>query len=172
MARPAVVIGALVVLAAIALYKKDELIMLAKSMSDSGLKFLAGIEGFSAHPYPDAQGQSVGFGHFILPEDSFIFPMDKKTAYDLLYADTAIATTAINSNVKVPLTPNQFDALVSLVYNIGVGAFKSSTLLKKLNAGDYAGAAAQFAVWNKSQKVVLPALVARRAKEKELFQTA
>lgn len=177
MARPAVVAGVLLVLLAAALYKKDELIMIARSMTNSGLKFLAGIEGFSANPYPDAQGRSVGFGHFILPSDSFTFPMDKKTAYDLLYKDVGIATSSIMANVKVPLSDNQFDSLISLVYNIGVGGFSTSTVLKRLNKGDYNGAAEAFALWNKSTdargvREVDPVLVARRAKEKELFLTA
>ena len=75
----------------------------------------------------------------------------------------------VNDLVKVPLTQNQFDALVSLTYNIGTGAFEKSTLLKKLNTGDYQGAADQFTVWNKGGGKVLQGLVNRRAKEKEVF---
>lgn len=79
----------------------------------------------------------------------------------------------VNRYVKVKLTQNQFDALVSLVYNIGPTNFNSSTLLLKLNAGDYVGAADQFLVWNKGRVngklVVIKGLVNRRRKERELF---
>ncbi|KQD16250.1 lysozyme [Acinetobacter baumannii] len=69
----------------------------------------------------------------------------------------------------MPLTQNQFDALVSLAYNIGSGAFKGSTLLKLLNKGDYKGAADQFLVWNKAGGKVMKGLVRRREAERALF---
>lgn len=79
----------------------------------------------------------------------------------------------VNTYVKVPLKQHQFDALVSLVYNIGPANFKTSTLLKKLNAGDYIGAADQFLVWNKGRVdgklVVIKGLANRRAKERKQF---
>ncbi|WEU69476.1 endolysin autolysin [Pseudomonas phage vB_PaeM_Ty] len=79
----------------------------------------------------------------------------------------------VNTYVKVPLKQYQFDALVSLVYNIGPTNFKTSTLLKKLNAGDYIGAADQFLVWNKGRVdgklVVIKGLANRRAKERKQF---
>jgi lysozyme len=83
--------------------------------------------------------------------------------------DLKIFERAVNGAVKVPLTQNQFDALVSLSYNIGVGAFKKSTLLKKLNSGDYKGAANQFDVWVNAGGKRLAGLVRRRAIEKKLF---
>lgn len=79
----------------------------------------------------------------------------------------------INRAVKVKLTQNQFDALVSLVYNIGPTNFNASTLLRKLNASDYVGAADQFLVWNKGRVdgklVVINGLTNRRHEERELF---
>lgn len=79
----------------------------------------------------------------------------------------------INTYVKVPLKQHQFDALVSLVYNIGPTNFKTSTLLKKLNAGDYTGAADQFLAYNKGRVdgklVVIKGLANRRAKERKQF---
>ena len=150
-------------------WKKEAVMIELKKLADSSLKLIAQFEGFSAHPYADAQGYSVGFGHFILPSDNFEYPMSKKTAYSLLSSDAALAAQVVRDNVIVPLTQNQFDAIVSLTYNIGSGAFSSSTLLKKLNAGDYSGAASQFKVWRKSQGQVLPALVARRADEERIF---
>ena len=78
--------------------------------------------------------------------------------------------STVNSAVTVPINQNQFDALVSLAYNIGTGAFKESTLLKKLNLGDYKAAAAQFAVWNRGGGKVMQGLVNRRAVERKLFE--
>ena len=72
--------------------------------------------------------------------------------------------------VKVPLNPNQFGALTSFTYNLGAGNLRSSTLLRKLNAGDYAGAAAEFARWNKAGGKVLKGLTRRRAAERALFE--
>ena len=66
-------------------------------------------------------------------------------------------------------TQHQFDAMVSLAYNIGMGNFSASTLLRKHKAGDFAGAAAQFAVWNKAAGKVLAGLTRRRAAEAALY---
>lgn len=88
-----------------------------------------------------------------------------------LLEDCADAEKAVNDLVKVPLTQNQFDALVSFVFNVGRGNLANSTLLRLLNAGDYAGAAEQFPRWNKSKGRILNGLVARRADEKALFLT-
>ena len=77
----------------------------------------------------------------------------------------------ICADVKVTLSDNQFSALVSLVYNIGLGAFSNSTLLRDLNSNDLSGAAAQFLVWNKVQGLVSEGLVRRRAAEQALFMT-
>jgi GH24 family phage-related lysozyme (muramidase) len=70
----------------------------------------------------------------------------------------------------VPLKPWQFDALVSFCYNCGEGNLAKSTLLKKVNAGDFEGAALEFHKWNKGGGKVLPGLVRRRASESLLFQ--
>ncbi len=72
--------------------------------------------------------------------------------------------------VKVPLTQGQFDALVSFAFNLGAAALAGSTLLRKLNAGDCAGAAAEFGKWVHADGTVLPGLVTRRARERALFE--
>lgn len=77
--------------------------------------------------------------------------------------------SSVNKLVEVPLSQNQFDALVSLTYNIGQTAFSNSTLLKKLNAKDYQGAADQFLRWNKGGGKVMKGLVRRREAERALF---
>ena len=86
-------------------------------------------------------------------------------------ADMAIFERAVNNDVTVPLNQDQFDALVSFTFNLGEGNLKSSTLLRKLNAGDYAGAAQEFQRWNKADGKVLPGLTRRRACEALLFQS-
>lgn len=84
--------------------------------------------------------------------------------------DMADFAQQVNRLVKVSLKQHQFDALVSFAYNAGIGNLRSSTLLRKLNADDFAGAALEFHRWNRSNGKVLPGLVRRRAAEALLFQ--
>lgn len=86
-----------------------------------------------------------------------------------LHEDLDEAEGAVERYVRVPLNDNEFAALVSWTFNLGAGALAGSTLLRKLNAGDRAGAAAEFARWNKAGGKVLPGLVRRRAAEAALF---
>lgn len=100
-----------------------------------------------------------------------------------LKEDTTEACNRVNRNVTVPLTQEQFDSLVSIVFNVGPGVpgvrdgiiwlamtGGPSSLLRKLNAGDYAGAAAEFPKWNKQAGRVLGGLVARRLEERLHFE--
>ncbi len=86
-------------------------------------------------------------------------------------ADMAIFEKAVTRNVTVQLNQDQFDALVSFTFNLGEGNLKQSTLLKMVNAKDFAGAAAEFPRWNKAGGQVLRGLVRRRASEALLFQS-
>ena len=95
--------------------------------------------------------------------------LDQANAW--LIADTASACEEVERDVTVPLSDDEFGALVCLTFNIGRGAFKGSTLLKKLNAGDHQGAAQQFLVWNKQAGKELAGLDRRRAAEEALFDT-
>ena len=90
-------------------------------------------------------------------------------ADDALAKDVGSAERCVDAGVSVPLAQNQFDALCSLVFNIGCGAFKGSTLLRKLNAGDVEGARAEFSRWNKQAGKVLSGLTRRRDHEAALF---
>ena len=83
--------------------------------------------------------------------------------------DMRIFEKGVRDLVKVPLSQNQFDALVSFSYNVGTGALGKSTLLKKLNAGDYKGAAEEFKKWNKAGGKVLKGLTRRRESEANVF---
>lgn len=145
-------------------------------LSDSALNVIKQFEGFSPKPYPDAQGFSIGYGHFIKPGESFT-TITRDQAASLLRHDASIAAEAVKRLVKVPLNQNQFDALTSFVYNVGAEAFKNSTMLKKLNAGNYSEAAEQFSIWNKATipgqgKTIIAALVDRRSNERDLFLSA
>ena len=137
-------------------------------LSSNALYIIKNFEGFSPTPYKDAGGWSIGYGHFILPGETFTV-IDEAQGNELLKSDVAKASAAVRENVTVPLSQNQFDALVSLVYNIGAGNFAGSTLLRKLNGGDYSGAADQFPGWDRSQGRVLTVLADRRALERDLF---
>ena len=114
---------------------------------------------------------TIGWGHTkdVKPGDE----VSREQAHILFVGDVAWAVNAVNREVKVGLTQNQFDALVSLTFNIGATHFRKSTLLRRLNAGNYDEAAEQFHVWNKQRQkgvlVVLKGLVRRRAEEAEVF---
>jgi lysozyme len=89
----------------------------------------------------------------------------------LLASDTGDAQASVQRVVTVPITQAQYDALVSFTFNVGGGALRTSTLLRKLNAGDCWGAGAEFPRWNKARGRVLPGLVKRRADERRMFET-
>ena len=103
--------------------------------------------GFASEVYQCSSGENtIGYGHVVLPNENFT-TITEEEAEELLRKDIAIAEDAINRYVKVPLTQNRFDALVSFVFNVGVKAFKSSTLLKKLNQGLYDEIDEELAKW-------------------------
>jgi len=90
---------------------------------------------------------------------------------DLLSQDVTPAENAVNNGVKVPLNQNQFDALVSFTFNVGVGAFTSSTLLKVLNQGQYDQVPTQLLRWTRAAGQVVQGLVNRRQNEIDLWNT-
>ncbi len=131
-------------------------------------------EGLELKPYLcPAKIPSIGYGSTSYPDGTRVTmqdkPITKARAIEILNYDLIRFEGYVNSYVKVPLTQNQFDALVDFTYNLGPGNLQSSTLLRKLNAGDYAGASAEFPSWVKGGGKVLPGLVTRRAKEQALF---
>jgi lysozyme len=140
------------------------------TLSPAGLDALKAREGFSATPYADHKGRSIGYGHLMSVFESYT-SITREKAEELLASDVAWAVDAVNESISAPLTQSQFDALVSLAYNIGAGAFKRSTLVKRINAYD-PGAVAEFARWNKASGQVHAGLVARRAAEAEQFGSA
>jgi lysozyme len=166
-----------------------------RDLSGQGLDLIKSFEGIpdgdpatvNVDPYLDPAGiWTIGWGHAISAGGGYLRgKADRKAAMDLypggislgqaetlLRGDLLDTCRDVEAAVEVPLTDNQFAALVSFTFNLGAGNLARSTLLRKLNAGDYAGAAAEFAKWNKAGGKVLAGLVARRAAEARLFELA
>jgi lysozyme len=140
------------------------------SYSDQGLALTEQFEGLRLTAYQDSVGVwTIGYGHTGLDVQPGL-TITQEQAGALLLQDVAGAVAAVNRLVTVPLTQNQFDALVDFTFNEGQGNLASSTLLRELNAGNTAGAAAQFLVWVYAGGVKLPGLVTRRQAEADLFQ--
>lgn len=137
--------------------------------SQSCLELIKEFEGVRFEAYDDGVGVwTIGVGHV---KGVKIGDMATEEQVDQwLIEDLADAEDSVNSALKgIPLTQNQFDALVSLTFNIGGGAFSNSTLVKRLKARDIQQAADQFLVWNRAGGRVLKGLQRRRAAERELF---
>ncbi len=134
----------------------------------NGLNLIKEFEGLRLQAYKcPADIWTIGYGHTagIGPDDV----ITEAQAISLLCQDVVASEQAVNQYVHVPLTQNQFDALVSFIFNLGVGNFLTSTLLKKLNAGDYDGAVQEFERWIHANGKALPGLVRRREAERVLF---
>ena len=144
-------------------------------ISNNGLNLIKQFEGLSLKPYLDAVDiPTIGFGNTFYEDGTKVTlkdkPITEQRATELLeFIANKTFSENINKVVKVPLSQNQFDALVSFAYNIGNKNFNWSTLLKKLNQSDYEGASLEFGRWNQAGGKILNGLVLRRQKEKELF---
>lgn len=138
------------------------------------MTFLKRWEGVRYDVYKDVAGfLTVGVGHLVKAKDSLSLGdvVKDDRVDDLLRSDIAIAENAVNDRVKVALTQNQFNALVSFVFNVGTGAFAQSGLLRALNAGNYAGVSNQFTKWVFAGGRKVRGLELRRNAEKALFLT-
>lgn len=150
------------------------------TLSDHGERVIKNFEGLKLSAYRDIAGVwTIGYGSTRYHDDKPVKPGDtlaNEAQADALFRNTLSQyQDAVNRKTKVPLTQNQFDALVSFTYNEGTGS--GQTLFEKLNTKDYAGAADQFLVWNKitdpdtGKKLVSSTLTARRHEERQLFLT-
>lgn len=139
-------------------------------VSNNGINLIKRFEGLELKAYKDSAGiLTIGYGHTHTVKASDVITCEQADAF--LREDLQVAELTINTNVKVKLTQGQFDALASFVFNLGSGNFVKSTLIRKLNAGDYAGAADEFGKWINAGGKKLPGLVKRRAAEREVFLT-
>jgi lysozyme len=147
---------------------------------------IKGFEGFRSAPYKDSAGiPTIGYGTILYP------PPPQGTGKSVTMADPAVTddqatgflsyqmslkSAQIAPLVQRPATLHQAAAMLSLVYNIGTGGFKSSTVLRKFNAGDIPGSADAFLMWDKAtvngQSVVIDGLLKRRQQERTIFLTA
>lgn len=141
--------------------------------SDDGVALITSFEGLELKSYQDSGGVwTIGSGTIRFPNGLAVKKGDaitKDQAISYMKYDLEKFERVVNSSVKVKLSQQQFDALVSITYNIGVSAFTNSTLLRMLNNGDYKAAADQFLRWNKDNGVTVKGLTNRRVQERLLF---
>ena len=151
----------------------DEIQVKGMKVDASGVQLISDFEDLRLTAYDDGVGVwTIGWGTTVYPNGKKVKKGDKITleqakqykAYDLSRFEKAV-----NDAVKVPLNQNQFNALVSLAYNIGEKAFTGSTLVKRLNDGNHKAAADQFLVWVNAKGKRMQGLVNRRNKEREVF---
>jgi len=135
-----------------------------------GLALTEQSEGCRLTAYQDQVGVwTIGYGHTGADVVSGL-TITQAQADALLVSDVAAAAAFVNQAVTVPLQQDEFDALVDFVFNLGRAAFAGSTLLKDLNAGDFAGAAGQFDLWDHAGGQVVAGLLRRRQQETALFE--
>lgn len=136
--------------------------------SSAGRAAITQREGNKLKAYRDTKGiWTIGVGHTAAagaPAPKAGMTITAAKSDEILARDLADVEAAVNSAVKVPVSQNQFDAMVSLAFNIGNGGFKRSTVVKRLNAGDVAGAGAAFMMWNKPKEII-----GRRKTEQKQF---
>jgi lysozyme len=136
--------------------------------SQAGIDLIKKFEGLRLEAYEDVVGVwTIGYGHTgdVQPWET----LTEAEAEMLLVGDLEETEEGVERLVTVDLDQNEFDALVSFAFNVGLGALKSSTLLKLLNSGNRTGAAAQFKRWDKAGGKVYAGLSRRRAAEAEMF---
>lgn len=144
-------------------------------ISPKGLELIKEFEGFSANAYLcPAKIPTIGYGNTFYSDGRKVKLGEQISKTDALELLELVANKdfadKIFPAIKVPVAQNQFDAMCSLAYNIGVGNFLKSTLLKKVNAGDFVGASEEFLRWNKAGGKELLGLTKRRKREFDLFK--
>jgi len=142
-------------------------------ISQKGIDLIKQFEGVSLKAYPDpgtgGEPWTIGYGHTGGVKKGDV--ITQAQAEELLRKDLIKFETGVSNALTVETTQNQFDAMVSLAYNIGLGNFTKSTLLRKHNAKCWQCAAAQFGVWRNAGGKVMTGLIRRRAAERELYMS-
>ena len=152
-------------------------------VGQAGKQLFKEWEGLRTHVYLDSGGEpTIGIGHLLTRDERasgkiwingqpvrYENGLTEKQCWDLLDQDLDIAESAVNDRVIVPLTQNQFDALVSFAFNVGAEAFRKSTLVRVLNQGQYDQVPTQLRRWVRDNGSVVPGLVNRREKEVTLW---
>lgn len=137
-------------------------------IGSKGLELIKHFEGCELEAYKCPAGVwTIGYGHIKGVQEGMT--ITEMQAEEMLQSELIEYEGYINDLVEVELNQNQFDAMVSWVYNLGGGNLRASTLLKVLNAGNYAGVPEQMLRWNKAGGKVLEGLTRRRQAEADLF---
>jgi len=137
-------------------------------ISKTGVALIQEFEGLELESYQDSVGiWTIGYGTTRNIHEGMVITEGQATQF--LEKDVSETEQAVNNMTSYPINQNQFDALVSFAYNVGITALRSSTLMRKLNAGDVDGAANEFQRWVRAGGKVLPGLVRRREAERALF---
>lgn len=136
-----------------------------------GLELIRSFEGFQPSIYKCPAGRpTIGFGHVVKDDEDFPNLLTVQDAYDLLKEDLKPVEEAIHETVDSLLSASQFDALASFIFNIGIGAWRESSFLKRLKEGaDYYDASSEFLRWIYAGKKKLRGLMRRREAERNLF---
>jgi len=137
------------------------------AIAKSTLAYITEEEGYRNKAYKDSKGLwTIGVGHLIKSDEQHLITatLTDQEVEDLLRSDLRWCSEAVESSVRVPLEQHQFDALYSLCFNIGEGAFRKSTVVRKINQNDLQGAADAILMWNKPE-----VLIKRRKRERALF---
>jgi lysozyme len=140
------------------------------SLEYTGQGLTEQFEGYQLTAYQDSSGVlTIGYGHTEGVTQGMTCTQAQAEAW--LSADIQWAVSVVRGAVVVALTQNEFNALVDFTFNVGSGNFQSSTLLKDLNAGDFAAAALQFERWDQAGGAVVAGLLRRRIAEENEFNT-
>lgn len=141
-------------------------------LSEAGLALLKASEGFRSCVYRDSAGlPTIGYGHRLLPAESFPNGIAERQAAEMLRDDLRDAENSVRRLVRVPVAQGQFDALVDFCFNLGSRRLAASTLLADLNAGRYAAAAEQLLLWDHTGAEENAGLRARRQAEFQLWHS-
>jgi lysozyme len=139
-------------------------------LSAQGLDLIKKSEGFRNDQYFDVAGYAtIGYGHRVIPPESFANGITEEQGTGLLMNDVKQAERAVNKLVHVPLTQGQYDALVDFCFNVGPVKLAASTLLKELNDSQYAHAGLQLLRWDYAAGAPDAGLRARRTAELQLW---
>lgn len=146
------------------------MVIKVREIPERAIKLIRLFEGFSSVVYICSGGyKTLGIGHLVRSDEVFPEEITMELAEELLRKDLLVAGAAIMRLVTVPITDNQYSALLSFCFNIGAGALQASTLRSMLNRGEYVDAADQFPRWCFAGGRKIKGLYLRRLRERELF---
>ncbi|HEY9761730.1 MAG TPA: lysozyme [Trichocoleus sp.] len=145
----------------------------SKAINSAGLEIIKHFEGIRLKAYQDSVGVwTIGYGHTSMAGPPHVTPgmtISAAEAETILKRDLGVFEKGVDDAVTATVNSDQFSALVSFAFNVGLGNLRNSTLLKKLNAGDSKGAAEEFLRWSYAGGKQLPGLLRRRRAERALF---